>query len=101
MKVYAMTVRNRAAGLILALAVVAAGAALLLVGLALLTGLALVGGLLGTGVVLYRRLRGRGPPSDLDRYRADAALDPSLEVFPEETERLTDGHRDERFGTRG
>jgi hypothetical protein len=82
MPVYSLTVRNRAAALVLTLAVLGAGAALLVVGLALLAALAVAGGVLGAGILAYRTLRGR-PATPAPLGRAGTALDPSLEVFPD------------------
>ena len=82
MPVYSLTIRNRAVAFLILLVVLGAGAALLVVGLALLAGVALAGGLLGTGILLYRKLRGQ-PTFPAQRHRADA-LDPSLEVFPDQ-----------------
>jgi hypothetical protein len=83
MKVYSLTVRNRFAASLLALAVLGAGAALLVVGFALLAGLALAGGVLGTGLMLYHRLRGTRMSLPNSTYGQRIQLDPSREVFPD------------------
>lgn len=79
-KIYAVTVRNRAAGIALAVVVVGLGAVLLTIGFALLAGLMIAGGVLGTGYAIYRRLR--GPRQTLPPSQARAGLDPMLEVKP-------------------
>jgi hypothetical protein len=86
MRIYSLSVRNRSSGLLLALAVLGAGAALLLVGVALLATLAVAGAVVGSGVALYARLRGRNRPAlgnaGLAVTAFDPALDPVREVFP-------------------
>lgn len=88
-KIYSLTIRNRAAGALLGVAILGLGAVFLTVGLALLLGLVVAGGVLGAGVAIYRRLHGgRGPLQvRLDGLRAGSArsesgLDPSLEIKP-------------------
>ena len=83
MQVYTFSTKNRLIGLLAALAILGAGAALLLLGLALLAGVAVVGGVLGTGIVAYRMLRGekRAP---LPHASTPTGLDPSLEVFADQ-----------------
>ena len=89
MKVYSLTVRNRALAALIGLAVLAAGAALLVIGIALLVGLAMAAGALGLGIIAWRKLRGRpargrpAPGLPPDAPRAADRLDPSLEIFPE------------------
>jgi hypothetical protein len=84
MAVHSITIRNRAAALVVTLAVLGAGAALLVVGLALLAALAVGGGVLGAGVLAFRALRGeRRASAPIGRARA-MGLDPALEVFPED-----------------
>lgn len=84
MKIYSLTIRNRAAALALTLAVLGAGAALLVVGLALLAALAVAGGVLGAGILAYRALRGERTPPVRSSPRAAGQLDPALEVFPDQ-----------------
>lgn len=84
MKVYSLTVRNRFTAMLLALAVLGAGAALLLVGFALIAGLAIVGGVLGTGFAVYNRLRGTRAPLPRAAGWQSIGLDPALEVFPDQ-----------------
>ena len=86
-KMYALTVRNRVAGAVLAVAILGLGAVLLTVGFALLLALVVAGAVLGTGVAIYRRLRGgRGPVRmNLDELISRSStpgsgLDPTLEV---------------------
>jgi len=92
-KVYSLTVRNRAAAAVLGVGVVALGVVFLTLGFALLLGLVVAGGVVGAGLAAYRLLRGgragRQPLSriDLDRLAGlhsepAAGLDPSLEVKP-------------------
>lgn len=83
MPVYSVTVRNRAAALVLTLAILGAGAALLVLGLALLAALSVAGGVMAVGVLAYRALRGGArQPGAVGRVGA-MELDPSLEVFPD------------------
>ena len=86
---YSLTIRNRAAGVVFAVAVLALGAVFLTVGFALLLALVVAGGVLGTGIAVYRRLRGgRGAPSmtineiHSGSWRPDSQLDPMLEIKP-------------------
>jgi hypothetical protein len=72
MRVYQITVRNKAAALAIGATVVIVGGALVAVGLTLLAGLALGGAVLGTGAVVLRRLTGRPTVR---------SFDPALEVF--------------------
>jgi hypothetical protein len=84
MRMYSLTTRHRTGGLLLALAVLGAGVALLLVGIALLATLAVAGAVVGSGFMLYRALRGKHQPR-LDDPRSSATiLDPALEVLPRE-----------------
>jgi hypothetical protein len=80
-KVYKVTVRNRAAGIALGVGIVGIGILLLTVGLALLAALAVAGGVLGAGYVLYHRLRGSRPTLPPQSARS-TGLDPMLEVKP-------------------
>jgi len=77
-KMYALTVRNRAAGIALAVVVLGLGAVLLTVGFALLASLMIAGGVLGTGYAIYRRLRGARQTLPSRGH----GLDPQLEVKP-------------------
>ena len=92
-KIYTISVRNRAAAALLGVGVVALGAVFLTLGFALLLGLVVAGGVVGAGVAAYRLLRGGSkshrPLSSiaLDRMSqmhstSGAGLDPSLEVKP-------------------
>ena len=83
MQVYTFSTKNRVVATLAALVVLGAGAALLLVGFALLAGVAVAGGLLGAGVLAVRALRGERTGS-FRSPSAGSALDPSLEVFPEQ-----------------
>jgi len=83
MQVYTFSTKNRVVAILAALVVLGAGAALLLVGFALLAGVAIAGGVLGAGVLAVRALRG----DRRDPLRAPShgsAMDPSLEVFPDQ-----------------
>ena len=83
MQVYTFSTKNRVVAILAALVVLGAGAALLLVGFALLAGVAIAGGVLGAGMLAVRALRGerRAP---LDAPFHGSAMDPSLEVFPDQ-----------------
>ena len=83
MQVYTFSTKNRVVATLAALVVLGAGAALLLVGFALLAGVAIAGGVLGAGVLAVRALRGERK-APLRAPSAGSALDPSLEVFPEQ-----------------
>jgi hypothetical protein len=65
MRVYQITVRNKAAGLAIGATALVVGGALLALGLTLFA-------VLGAGAVVIRRLTGK---------RAARALDPALEIF--------------------
>ena len=83
MQVYTFSTKNRVVATLAALVVLGAGAALLLVVFALLAGVAIAGGVLGAGVLAVRALRG----DRRDPLRAPShgsAMDPSLEVFPDQ-----------------
>lgn len=83
MQVYTFSTKNRVVATLAALVVLGAGAALLLVGFALLAGVAIAGGVLGAGVLAVRALRGeRRAPLDATSHRS--AMDPALEVFPDQ-----------------
>lgn len=83
MRVYQITVRNKAAAVALGATVVVVGGALVVVGLTLLTGLLLGGAVLGTGALLIRRLTGgKGTAGSRASTRIDSGLDPAQEVFP-------------------
>jgi hypothetical protein len=84
MRIYSLTTRNRTSGLLLGLAVLGAGVALLLVGIALLATLAVTGTAVGSGVMLYRALRHKHQPRLGDPRSSTTVLDPTLEVFPRE-----------------
>jgi hypothetical protein len=84
MRVYTLSVRNRAVATLLVLAAIGLGVAFLAIGFAVLAGLAVGGAVLGTGAAIYNRLRGRQPTTIAP---SEPSLDPSLEVFPEERPR--------------
>ena len=84
-KMYSLTVRNRATGAVLAVAILGLGAVFLTVGFALLLALVVAGGALGAGVSLYRRLRGGSSASRIKLGKMGAparaaGLDPALEI---------------------
>ena len=85
MPVYTFSTRNRLVGVLAALVVLGAGAALLMLGLALLAGLALAGGVIGSGVLAYRFLTGKHGTA-LGGMPPRRTLDPALEVFPDRIE---------------
>ena len=59
-KVYTLTIKNRIAAIVIAIAILGLGAVFFTVGLALLAGLAVAGGAIGAGYGLLRRIRGGG-----------------------------------------
>ena len=81
-RAYILTIRNRAAAVLIGVAVVGLGVVFLTVGVAILAGLAVAGGLIGTAFALVRRLS--GAKSDARRFVASdrVGLDPSLEIQP-------------------
>jgi hypothetical protein len=79
-RVYSMRARNGPAAFALAAVVLAVGALLVALGLLLLLGLVAIGAAIGTGAVLFRALTGRGRRRVW--YRD---LDPSLEIFPNDS----------------
>jgi len=83
MPVYTFSTKNRVVATLAALVVLGAGAALLLVGFALLAGVAVAGGVLGAGVLAVRALRGERRDPLHAPYHG-RAMDPSLEVFPDQ-----------------
>ena len=82
---FQLTARSRASAFALAVAVVALGGVFLVFGLVLLVGLAAVGTVLGAGVMAYHRLTGKWPRFLRRGAPSRPALDPSREVFPENT----------------
>ena len=85
MRMYSLTTRNRTSGLLVGLAVVGAGVALLLVGIAVLATLAVTGAVVGSGFMLYRALRRKHQPRLGDVRSSGTVLDPTREVFPRAT----------------
>ena len=81
-KVYTLTIQNRVAAIVVAVAILGLGAVFLTVGLALLAGLAVTGGILGAGYALVRRIRGDRLSGHQPRVGAINGLDPALEVRP-------------------
>ena len=86
-KMYSLTVRNRAAGAVFAVAILGLGAVFLTVGLALLLALVVAGAALGAGVSFYRRLRGGSSASRMKLGEMGASapnrvagLDPAMEI---------------------
>ena len=73
MRVYQITVRNKAAALAIGAAALVLGGALVAIGLTLFARLALGGAALGAGTLIFRRLAGRP---------TIRPLDPAQEVFP-------------------
>ena len=74
MRVYRITVRNKAAAVAIGAMAVVVGGALVAIGLTLFAGLALGGAALGAGAMAVRRLSGRP---------TIRSLDPAQEVFPQ------------------
>ena len=72
MRVYQITVRNKAAALAIGATALIGGGALVAIGLTLFAGLALGGAALGAGALVFRRLTGRPTVRPLD---------PAQEVF--------------------
>lgn len=94
--VYSLTIRNRVAAIVIAVAILGLGAVFLTVGLALLAGLAVAGGVVGVGYRLVRRLRGDTLAQGQPRVEALNGLDPALEVRPAgaTTTRVIENHTD-------
>ena len=72
MRVYQITVRNKAAAVAIGATALVIGGALVAIGLTLFAGLALGGAALGAGALVFRRLTGRP---------TIRPLDPAQEVF--------------------
>ena len=92
-KMYSLSIRNRAAATLLGVGILALGAVFLTLGFALLLGLVAAGGIIGAGMAGYRLLRGgRGGPHATARVdfgtlsqggpAIRSGLDPALEVKP-------------------
>ena len=80
--VYTLTIKNRIAAIVVAIAILGLGAVFFTVGLALLAGLAVAGGVIGAGYSLVRRIRGRGTSDFRSIPVARDELNPELEVQP-------------------
>ena len=81
-KVYTLTIQNRIAAIVIAIAILGLGAVFLTVGLALLAGLAFGGGVIAAGYSLVRRIRGGPTPNRGSIPVARDELNPMLEVQP-------------------
>ena len=77
MRVYHITVRNKAAAVAMGATALVVGGALVAIGLTLFAGIAIGGAALGAGALIIRRLTGRQPVRPLD---------PAQEVFPAPTD---------------
>jgi hypothetical protein len=97
MPVYTFSTRNRFIGVLAALVVLGAGAALLMLGLALLAGVALAAGVIGSGVLAYRFLTGKRGAA-LGGMPPRRTLDPGLEVFPDATDKAEPNENPPRIG---
>ncbi len=97
MRMYGLTVQNRAGAIALGRAALAVGGVFLIFGLALLIAVAVVGITLGAGVMLYRGLTGRGAPR-MGATAGSARLDPAKEVFPADAPRESIGAVSPQFG---
>jgi hypothetical protein len=80
--VYTLTIKNRIAAIVVAIAILGLGAVFFTVGLALLAGLAVAGGVIGAGYSLVRRIRGRGTSDFRSIPVVRDELNPELEVQP-------------------
>jgi len=81
-KVYTLTIKNRIAAIVIAIAILGLGAVFFTVGLALLAGLAVAGGAIGAAYALVRRVRGGPTPHRGSIGMAPDQLNPMLEVQP-------------------
>jgi hypothetical protein len=91
MRIITITPRTRVGSLLLGLAVLGAGVALVLVGFALLATLAIGGTLLAAGAAVYYKLRGPGREVLRSPDQTRAELDPANEVFSEDSRVLPPG----------
>jgi hypothetical protein len=80
--VYTLTIKNRIAAILIAIAILGLGAIFFTVGLALLAGLAVAGGAIGAGYGLLRRIRGGGASDFRSIPVVRDELNPDLEVQP-------------------
>ena len=83
---YRLSIRGRAAVIAMWVAALVVGGVLLVLGVTLLLGLLAVGVVLAVGLLAYRRLTGRRG-FGLRGASARRALDPALEVFPDDAAR--------------
>ena len=83
LSVHRLSVRGRAAAIAMGIAALVVGGVLLVLGVTLLLGLLVVGVVLAVGLLAYRRLTGRRG-FGLRGASARRALDPALEVFPDD-----------------
>lgn len=87
-----ISTRSRASAIALAIAIIALGGVFLVFGLVLLVSLAAVGTVLGAGLMAYHRLTGRWPRFLRQSAAPRRTLDPTREVFPEDTTGSTRSH---------
>jgi hypothetical protein len=88
MRIITFSPRTRAGSLLLGLAILGAGVALLVVGFALLAAVAIGGTLLAAGAAVYYKLRGHGGESLRSSDGVRAELDPGAEVFSDDSLKL-------------
>jgi hypothetical protein len=81
-KVYTLTIQNRIAATVFAVAILGLGAVFFTLGLALLAGLAVAGGVIGAGYSLLRRVRGKAASDSSSLPGAREELNPMFEVQP-------------------
>ncbi|MFN2564365.1 MAG: hypothetical protein ABR499_05055 [Gemmatimonadaceae bacterium] len=91
-RIYGLNAPSRPAAIALAAAALAVGAVFVAFGIVLLLGVAAIGTVVGAGVVVFRRLTGRGSVR-IPAARFDTELDPSLEVFPEQSGPQAPAHK--------
>ena len=85
MRSYQLNVRSRAGAIALGIAVVAIGFVVIVSGIALLVAVALMAVLAAGAAILLRRMFGRSAPPPVRRTEVQG-FDPSLEVFPPESQ---------------
>jgi hypothetical protein len=94
MRIITISPRTRLGSLLLGLAVLGAGVALVLVGFAVLAGLVIGGTLLATGAAIYYKLRAFAHPTLGSPEQPRAELDPAQEVFSDDSRALPPSSRD-------
>ena len=84
-RVFHIRPTSRVGTVALGAAIIVVGGVLVVVGTTILLALGVAAAVVGTGVVAWRRLTGRGAPGAPEPLARSERLDPSLEVFPDQS----------------